>query len=117
MKILISIAAIIILGTAIQLFCPWWMLIPIVAIITGYTKLKPWQGFLAGLVGIAITWAVYAFMLNSGNEGILAERMGRLFGGLSPMLLMLTTALVGGIVGGLAGLTGSYGAKLGGESV
>ncbi len=112
MKLLIAIIIIIITVGLGQMISPWWILLPIVALVTGGMDLKPWKGFIAGFIGVALLWGVYAIVLNTSNDGILAERIGKLFGGISPMLLILITALLGGIVGGLSGLTGSYGRKL-----
>lgn len=64
--------------------------------------------FLAGLLGIFILWAVIASWIDIKNNSILSHKISELIkvGG-SSVLLILITALVGGLVGGFAAMAGS----------
>jgi hypothetical protein len=53
-------------------------------------------------------WFVPAFLLNRGNGGVLAAKVGALFMGLTPLHLLLLTGLLGGLLAGLGHLTGRY---------
>lgn len=60
-------------------------------------------GFLSGF----ICWIAFAGYFNQMNEGILADRIGTLFGGLSAAVIVLLTAFLGGLttfLGSWAGL-------------
>ena len=66
-------------------------------------------GFLAGFVGLGLSWLVPAAWLAFENNGLLAHRMAQLLplGGSVPMLVLVTTLLIG-LAGGLAGLAGRW---------
>lgn len=107
MKYLYSIIIIILLGGLAQLFLPWWSLVVVAFLVAYLFRLNGWQGFVCGFVGIFLLWGGYAFYLNQANTGILASRMGDLFSLPSGSLsILLVTALIGGLMGGLAAATG-----------
>ncbi len=110
MKFLISTILIAALSFLSQQFLPWWSLVIIAFIIGWLMGLKGWASFLSGFLAIFLLWGIYAFVLNQGNEGILATRMANLLplSG-NPILLILVTAAIGGLVGGLGAATGSLG--------
>lgn len=113
MKFLFSIISIILLGGIAQLFLPWWSLVVITFLVAFAFRLNAWGGFFAGFLGIFLLWAIYAFFLNQANEGLLASRMGDLFslpGGALGVLII--SALVGGLLGGLGAVTGTFGREL-----
>jgi hypothetical protein len=64
--------------------------------------------FLLGFISIFIEWTVYAAFLDYRNEGILSQRMIKLF----PLpqhsiSLVLITGLIGGLLMGFTVLTGN----------
>jgi len=113
MKFLFSLISIIVLGGIVQMFLPWWSLVVVAFLVAFAFRLNAWQGFFAGFLGIFLLWAGYAFLLNQANEGILASRMSDLFslsGGATSILII--SALIGGLVGGLGAATGGLGRQL-----
>lgn len=107
MKTAIYILSLIAFGAILQYFLPWWSL-PLLAFLLALGfHLKPAQAFLAGFLGAALMWGGYAGYLNVLNDSILAARMGGLFGGLGPGMMVLLTACFGGLFGGLGAWTGS----------
>lgn len=90
-----------------HLLLPWFA-VALAGIVMGLLFFMPhWRAMLLGFLGAALLWGCYAGWLNWQNQGILAERMGMLFGGLSGWLLVLVTAILGGAYGSLGALTGS----------
>lgn len=88
---------------------PWWSFVIPVALIAVWRKQSPAQSFLAGFAGVFILWIVVATLKDMANEHILATKVaGILPLGGSYILLILITGIVGGLVGGLSALTGSY---------
>lgn len=102
----------IIAGFIAQQFLPWWIITVMAAILSFIFDLKVGVSFWAGFVAAALLWGGYAGYLNFQNEGILAERISKLLGGLNGFLLVLITGIIGGIFGGLGALTGSLARRL-----
>ena len=91
----------------LQYFLPWWTLV-LGAMGAGFWfNNKGWVSFLAGLAGVGILWYVTAMVIDSQTQSILTEKVARLFPTKTPALLFLITAIIGGLPGGFAALTGS----------
>jgi len=88
-------------------FLPWWVIGVVAAAVALIFRTKPVLSFFAGFFGIALLWGLYAGYLDGQNESLLSSQLGQIFNGLSSIGLILTTALIGGLVGGLAAMTGS----------
>ncbi len=109
MKFFLGIICILLIGFFTQAYLPWWGIAGI-ALLTGIAlgeKGRPsfWYGFIA----VFLLWGGMAFYLSNGNDGILAEKIGALLGGIPGIAVILITGFLGGLVGGLAALTGSLG--------
>jgi hypothetical protein len=104
MKFLIQLIAIIATAFVLELFLPWWC-IAVAAFLIGYL-LKSNANFLAGLLGIALLWAMKAWMLDASAAAPLAERVAAIFS-LNKNTLLLVTAVIGGLVGGFAAMSGA----------
>lgn len=112
MKFITSLLLIIAVSWILQLFLPWWI-IAVVAVMVGLlVSQSSFAAFLAGFLGIGLLWFGYAAGINIQNDGILASRVAELFQVGSHWLLVLITALVGGLVAGFAALTGNSIRKL-----
>ncbi|MEM1322840.1 MAG: hypothetical protein AAGG75_21425 [Bacteroidota bacterium] len=92
---------------------PWWTMALIAGLVGALIGENGFKSFLYGFLAIFMLWGVMAWMANTANEGLLAARLGELFGGLSSNLLILATALIGALVGGMGALSGSLAAQLG----
>lgn len=70
---------------------------------------KAGKAFLSGFVGLFLLWSVLAFLKDNANEHLLATKVAQILplGG-SYIVLILVTGIIGGLVSGLAALTGSY---------
>lgn len=108
MRFLLATLLIAILSFIAGLFLPWWS-IALVAFGVGF--LIP-QGvgrsFVSGFLGVFLLWCLLALWIDLKNESILSHKIAQLFplGG-SSVLLILVTALVGGLVGGFAAMSGA----------
>jgi len=92
-----------------QFFLPWWTL-AIVAFAVCYWR-SPGAGwaFWYGFVGVAIIWLMYAMLIQLRTDGVFVGRMSELlFKANMSFLPALATTVIGGLVGGLAGLSGFY---------
>jgi hypothetical protein len=91
----------------LQYFLPWWTLV-IGAFLGGYLfGRKGRVSFLAGLLGVGMLWLLTALWIDIQTQSILTEKIARLLLVKNPVLLFLVTALIGGLPGGFAALTGT----------
>jgi hypothetical protein len=111
MRFILFILIILAASWVAHLFLPWWIPVVVAAVVALFFRQGAARSFTGGFVALLLLWGVYAWYLNSANDGLLAARIGELFGGLSPAMLVATTALVGGLFGGLGALTGALGAQ------
>ena len=108
MKLILSILLIAALGFIAGIFLPWWSIAIIAFLVALLIPQNIGLGFLSGFLGIFIMWAIVAAWIDIRNQGILSKKIAQLLplGG-SSVLLVLVTAIVGGLVGGFAAMAGS----------
>jgi hypothetical protein len=108
MKFLLSVLLIAFLSFFAGLYFPWWSIAVIAFIVALILKQPLLASFLSGFMGIFLLWAILATWIDLRNEHILSHRIAELFkiGG-SSFLLILITAFIGGVVAGVAALSGS----------
>jgi hypothetical protein len=86
---------------------PWWV-VAIIAFIAAWFKGKTsGKSFGAGFLAVGLAWAILALIRSIPNENELARRVAILFG--LPgwwFLMVLITAIIGGLVGGMATWSG-----------
>ena len=107
-KNIINFIATIIFAYILSLFLPWWSVM-IAALVTAlFIPLKKVAVFIIPFCAILLFWAVYAYLLSSGNDFTLAKRIAVLLplGG-NPYVLILVTGIVGGLAAGIAAILGN----------
>jgi hypothetical protein len=103
MKFAIQIIATIFICFLLQTFLPWWTM-AIGACAIGYLMgNKGYVSFFAGLIGVGILWLGMAYYIDNVTQSILTEKVNRLL----PLNAFLLTTIIGGLVGGVASLTGA----------
>ena len=107
MKFLISTLIIAILSIMLQVYFPWWCVAIAAGVVAIVARMKPWQAFLSGFLGIGLVWLTHAWMLDAGNNSLLSGKIAQILPIGSTMGLLLLTAAVGALVGGFSALTGS----------
>lgn len=94
-------------GLIFRMFMPWWSIV-LGGLVAGAVYPKSTKAcFGGGFIGAAILWGGYAAFINVQNNGLLAGKMGQLFGGVPAWAMILITAITGGIYGGLGAWLGS----------
>jgi|GEM_PF-214453 len=96
----------------LQLFLPWWIIAPVAFALALWKGTSSRQAFWSGFGAIVFLWAAAALVIHLRNEGILTAKVAGLFSLPFPALMIVITALVGGLVGGLAALSGFYWQRL-----
>jgi hypothetical protein len=86
-----------------QFYLPFWAF-PISCLLVGFlTAPVNRSAFLAGFMGISLLWSGMALYINQQNESILSLRVVKLFPlSESSIALIITTGILGGILGGFA---------------
>ncbi|MEQ9089641.1 MAG: hypothetical protein RIE52_01050 [Balneola sp.] len=104
---MILLILLIITAYLINLILPWWG-IAITGLILGFQmKPKPGKAFGIGFLALFLLWSGQALYIHLANDGILSTRIAEMLGVGSPILVILITGIVGGLVSGLAVLSGS----------
>ncbi|MEI8142029.1 MAG: hypothetical protein WCG90_04085 [Chitinophagia bacterium] len=111
MKFILSIVLVALTTYAIGIYgsLPWWSFVVTNLIIAIALPIKPVQSFIAGALGVGALWAGLAFGIDLANNHILSTKVAKILplGG-AYIALIIVTALVGALLGGLASLTGSF---------
>jgi hypothetical protein len=108
MKILVSVILTALVSFALGLYLPWWTVALAGFIVAMLIYQSPGRSFLAGFSGVFLLWAILAWKIDSANNSLLAPKIAAIlpFGG-SIFLLILVTAILGGLIGGSGAITGS----------
>lgn len=109
MKFIVSVLLTALIAFAAGIFLPWWSIAVAGFLVAVIVPQKAFKSFLSGFLGIFLLWAVLSLWIDQSNQGILLQRVAALFKlNNAAWLLFLITALIGGLIGGFAALTGSY---------
>lgn len=97
---------ILIVAWIFSLVLPWWS-IAIPGLVFGYQFEKnKWASFGWGFLALFLLWGGQALYIHIANDGILSTRIATMLGVGSPYIVILVTGVIGGLVSGLATLTG-----------
>jgi hypothetical protein len=85
-----------------------WIAMPIITMIWAiFTEGKVLHKVLISFGLVYLYWIIYAGVLDFQNKQILSTRMAQLFSINPPILLLVSTGLLGGITAGLAAWSGA----------
>jgi hypothetical protein len=99
---------ILILAFAGSFFLPWWAAAIIAFLAALVIGGKAGKAFLSGFGALFTAWAILALMKSIPNDNILASRVVQLFPLPNNWIwVLVVTAIIGGIVGGMSALSGA----------
>jgi hypothetical protein len=109
MKFIVSVLLTALLSFTAGLYLPWWNIAICAFIVSVLILQRPYKAFLAGFAGVFLLWFIFSLLIDSANDHLLSQKIAQIFplAGIS-FLLVFITSLVGGLVSGLAALSGSY---------
>lgn len=91
----------------VTLFLPWWTLF-IPAVLLGATLFdSSGSAFFTGFISLFAAWSVQVLYIDIANESILSGRIAEMLGVGQSWLVILITALIGGLIGGMGTLLGA----------
>jgi hypothetical protein len=109
MKFIASLLLILLLSFLACLYLPWWSIAIVAFIVSVLIPQNPRASFFCGFSALFLFWGALSYWISANNNHVLAHRVSLLIlKNDSPLLLIIVTALIGGVVGGLASLTGSF---------
>lgn len=88
------------------LWLPWWVLALVAGLLGFLLNPGALAGSLFGFAGGFLLWGGLAWYRDTANDHILSLQIGQLFQGLTPVAVVLVSALIGGLTGALGGWTG-----------
>jgi hypothetical protein len=97
---------ILILSLLSSYFLPWWIVAIIAFLVALFIGKTSGKSFWSGFGGVFIAWALLALFKSIPNDNMLAKRVAQLFQLPNWILILLITALIGGLVGGMSALSG-----------
>ncbi len=108
MKFIVSVLVTALLAFAMGLYLYWWTVAVAAFAVGALIYQPPARSFLAGFLGVFLLWGGLSWTIDMANQSILAPRIATVLplDGSIPLLVLLT-ALVGGIAAGLGALSGS----------
>ena len=89
-------------------FLPWWTFAVTSFIVAAAIHQTPGKAFMSGFLGLFLLWGILALIIDNANDHILSVKVAGVLGLSSGSMLIMITALVGGLVSAFAALTGSY---------
>jgi len=97
-----------VLAIVLSSFLPWWSVMLAAFISGAIVRLRNVSAFVVPFLAIAVFWMIYAWLLSSANDFILAKKIAVLLplGG-NAVLLILVTGVVGGLAAGIAAIFGN----------
>lgn len=108
MRFLLATLLIAALSFIIGIYLSWWALAVVAFAVAMLLPQSDGRSFGAGFLAIFLLWGALAFWIDFNNNSLLSQKIAQLFplGG-SSVLMILTTAFVGALVGGFAAWSGS----------
>lgn len=97
---------IIIITALLQVFAPWWVIAIVPFLVFLIRPSTPGNAFGTGFAAILVLWLAYEFYLHFISDGAMSNRIASIFSLPNGILLLFVAALVGGLTGGLAALSG-----------
>lgn len=97
------------LSFAGSLFFDWWIVAIAAFLVAVVIPQKSFVSFITGFAALFLLWGTLSFLIDYKNQQVLSVKIATLFYlGASNIAIILVTAFIGGMVAGMAALTGSF---------
>ena len=106
MKFVAHVIAVLLISLLLQSFLPWWTMAVGAFAVGLLFRQSGFHSFLAGLLGVGLLWFGMAYYIDSSTHSVLGSKMALIFPVQTAGMLILVTAIIGGLVGGFASMTG-----------
>lgn len=106
-KVLVKIVFTAALAYLLQNVFAWWAVVLAAGLINFIIYSKGPSSFISGFLGIGLLWFFTALLTDINTDSILTHKVAAIFSLPSATLLVVMTAIIGGLAGGFGGLSGS----------
>lgn len=107
MIFLFRLVLISVLTYSTALFTPWWSAIVCAAMIAFFMPGNNFNAFLSGFMGVGLVWMVMAWKVDIETGSIMSLKMVNLLPVNDGNMLIIVTAVIGGVSGALGAFTGN----------
>lgn len=107
MLFLFRLILISLLSYLFAMIAPWWSAIICAAVVAFFLPGNNFNAFLSGFMGVGLIWMVMAWKLDVEAESIMSQKMVALFPVDDVNMLLIATAVVGGLAGALGAFVGN----------
>lgn len=108
MKTIFALIFMLILGTIVSLFLPWWTIAMVCFVVAMSCLDNSRDAAIAGFFSVFILWGFVALFKSYQNDFILLTRMAELLPIHNHLILIISTAFLGGVIGMLGSLSGVF---------
>ncbi|UAY51032.1 hypothetical protein [Ferruginibacter albus] len=109
MKFIISLILTALLSYVACLFLPWWSIAIAAFVVAVFIPQSPVHSFFTGFIALFLLWGIMTYIISSNNAHALANKMTVIILKTdNSLMLIIATAFIGALVGGMAALTGSF---------
>ncbi|MEM6735810.1 MAG: hypothetical protein AAGC64_03420 [Bacteroidota bacterium] len=112
MKLIIRIIAIGVLTYFLSSLSAWWISMVISFFVCFTFPSSGLNAFIAGFLGVGLTWMGYSWILDTQNELVFSSKIAAIMQVGDPLILVLAAGIIGGFVSGFSALTGTCFRKL-----
>ena len=91
----------------LQFFTPWWTIALVPFLVTLWQPASSVRSFMVSFAAVALLWFIYGLYLHINSEGAMSNRIAEIFSLPNGILLLFVTTVIGGLVAGFSGLSGS----------
>lgn len=109
MKFIVACLLTALLGFSGGLYFPWWIIGVAAFVVSVFIPQSPAKAFLSAFIALFLLWGAQSFYIDQLNAHLLSIKIASILplDG-SYVLIIVLSAFIGGLVAGLAGLTGSF---------
>lgn len=107
MKFLTQLFLIALFAYLAELVFPWWTVALCGFVVAALIPSGGPKAFLSGFLGVGLLWLGGALYFSIRTDYILTDKVAELMQLGSPFVLIIISALIGGLCGGLGALSGS----------
>ncbi|WP_031529026.1 hypothetical protein [Dyadobacter crusticola] len=98
---------ILIVTAILQFFAPWWVVAIVPFAVHLWWPTAAFKSFWISFLAICVLWVGYGYYFHLISNGAISDRIAQIFFLPDGLLLLLVSGVIGGLVGGFGGLSGS----------